>query len=169
MSRARKPKRPGRPQRRGVRKASPGAVIGGMKRMKVRAIPAQAKKREPYKPVYIREKGRTARSMKFTQVISPRHEAEMYRPAHMQMAMFDPLMLEARTSLLSTCIYSFDYDPKTFSLDITFWGYKQRYKAGTWRYYRVPMDIVENLIKASSKGRYFYYNIRTSFQYKRIR
>ena len=36
-------------------------------------------------------------------------------------------------------------------------------------YFNVPESIVLDLSQASSKGRFFYYNIRTSYRFERIR
>jgi hypothetical protein len=36
-------------------------------------------------------------------------------------------------------------------------------------YFRVPESVVLNLSQAQSKGRYFYYNIRMSYEFRRIR
>ena len=36
-------------------------------------------------------------------------------------------------------------------------------------YYNVPESVVLDLSEASSKGRYFYYNIRTSYKFRRVR
>ena len=38
-----------------------------------------------------------------------------------------------------------------------------------YEYYDVPAPIVGFLSTAQSKGRYFYYNIRTNYKFKRIR
>ena len=42
-------------------------------------------------------------------------------------------------------------------------------EGGVYDYYDVPESVVNNLIDAHSKGRYVYYNIRTSYEFKRIR
>ena len=40
---------------------------------------------------------------------------------------------------------------------------------GVYDYYNVPESVVLDFANAQSKGRYFYYNIRTSYEFKRIR
>lgn len=40
---------------------------------------------------------------------------------------------------------------------------------GVYDYYNVPESTVITLSQAQSKGRYFYYNIRTTYEFKRIR
>ena len=40
---------------------------------------------------------------------------------------------------------------------------------GVYDYFKVPESVVITLAQAQSKGRYFYYNIRTSFEFERIR
>ena len=42
-------------------------------------------------------------------------------------------------------------------------------EGGVYDYYNVPESVVLTLADAPSKGRYIYYNIRTSYEYKRIR
>lgn len=43
------------------------------------------------------------------------------------------------------------------------------FKSGTtYSYTDVPKEVVDNLMSASSKGSYFYYNIRTSYDYQKI-
>ena len=42
-------------------------------------------------------------------------------------------------------------------------------EGGVYDYYNVPESVVIELSQAQSKGRYVYYNIRTSYEYKRIR
>ena len=40
---------------------------------------------------------------------------------------------------------------------------------GVYDYYQVPESVVITLSQAQSKGRYFYYNIRTTYEFRRIR
>lgn len=54
------------------------------------------------------------------------------------------------------------YDDEKETMDITFLS------GSTYRYFDVPMDEYEQLIKASSKGRYFWRNIRDNYSYKRL-
>ena len=63
----------------------------------------------------------------------------------------------------STAIKRFKYWTKEKRLRIWF------VKGGVWDYYDVPESRVINLAQAQSKGNFFYYNIRTSFEFKRIR
>ena len=42
-------------------------------------------------------------------------------------------------------------------------------EGGVYDYYKVPESVVLTLADAQSKGRYFYYNIRTSYDFRRIR
>lgn len=70
--------------------------------------------------------------------------------------------------------------PQTLLLDSTairrfkYWINQKRLriwfvKKGVYDYYDVPESRVINLAQAQSKGNFFYYNIRTSFEYRRIR
>ena len=64
----------------------------------------------------------------------------------------------------STAIKRFKYYFKEKRLRIWF------VKKGVYDYYGVPESVVLHLANAPSKGRYFYYNIRTSYgKPKRIR
>ena len=63
----------------------------------------------------------------------------------------------------STAIRRFKYWIKEKRLRIWF------VKKGVYDYYNVPESRVINLAQAQSKGNFFYYNIRTSFEFKRIR
>ena len=42
-------------------------------------------------------------------------------------------------------------------------------EGGVYDYYNVPESVFNELVDAHSKGRYAYYNIRTSYEFKRIR
>jgi hypothetical protein len=81
---------------------------------------------------------------------------------------FKPYTTTQTPSLESTAIQAMSYDPKTNQLWITFWGYKQRWVGNTYVYYRFPEKEWIRLNEASSKGRYFYYNIRGKYQYSRV-
>lgn len=67
--------------------------------------------------------------------------------------------------LQSTAISRFKYWIDQKRLRIWFVGDKKN----VYDYYQVPESIVTTLAQAQSKGNYFYYNIRTSFDFKRIR
>ena len=70
--------------------------------------------------------------------------------------------------------------PQTLLLDSTaikrfkYWIDQKRLriwfvKKGVYDYYNVPESVVITLAQAQSKGNYFYYNIRTSYEFRRIR
>lgn len=62
----------------------------------------------------------------------------------------------------STAISRVEYDPNTFELIITFPDGRE------YQYNGVRPRRVENLMKADSHGSFFFYNIRTSFDYDEI-
>lgn len=62
----------------------------------------------------------------------------------------------------STAIAAYRYSPTQRILQIDF------VKGGTYNYFNVPRFTVMALGRAQSKGRYFYYNIRTTFQFQRV-
>lgn len=102
---------------------------------------------------------------RISRVYSERPETKAISP----MVAFKPYTTAQPISAESTAIHSMGYDPKTRLLWITFWGYKQRKKGSTYVYYNVPDTIWTALNEAGSKGRYFYYFIRTVYQYSRVR
>jgi hypothetical protein len=63
----------------------------------------------------------------------------------------------------STVIKSFSYRISKERLTIQFQS------GHIYEYYDVPKFVVESLGNAPSKGHYFYYNIRKSFKYQRIK
>ena len=65
--------------------------------------------------------------------------------------------------LVSTAIRRFKYWTETKRLRIWF------VKGGVYDYSNVPESVVILLSQAQSKGRFFYYNIRTIYNYSRIR
>ncbi|MHA2219950.1 MAG: KTSC domain-containing protein, partial [Candidatus Hodarchaeales archaeon] len=104
-------------------------------------------------------KARERRAIKTEKVISPRHEADLTGPVAFA-------ILQMEGDILSTAIYTFDYDPSTLTLQIQFWKIRVKNKrvvsrrpGNVYMYFQVPSSIHDNLIRASSKGRYFYYNI----------
>ena len=65
--------------------------------------------------------------------------------------------------LRSTSIRRFKYFIEEKRLRIWF------VSKGVYDYYNVPEGVVLDLSQAPSKGRYTYYNIRTTYKFKRIR
>lgn len=78
-----------------------------------------------------------------------------------------PLPSQPRTpqglTLLSSVIKTFKYRIKRRRLRIWFQS------GHVYDYFDVPMSVVQQLSLAPSKGRYFYYNIRTSYRFRRVR
>lgn len=62
----------------------------------------------------------------------------------------------------STAISRVEYDPKKLELIITFPDSRE------YIYYNVRPRRVERLMRADSHGSFFFYNIRTSFDYEEI-
>ena len=86
-------------------------------------------------------------------VISPRHEAYLIHPGK-------EFGGKVRESLLSTCFAKYEYDPKTFSLKVWFWAYKQRGISGVYILWDIAQWEFQEFLQASSKGRHFYYTWR---------
>ena len=66
------------------------------------------------------------------------------------------------TLLLSTAIKRYKYNLRSRVLRIWF------VNGGSYDYFDVPESIIYDLDRAPSKGRYFYYNIRTSFKFQKV-
>ena len=106
-------------------------------------------------------KQREKRAIKTERAISPRYQADLIMPGV-------PFAVEQMEGVLdSTAICNFDYDPLTLTLKVQFW--RSRIRKGkvvsqrpgsVYIYFQVPEKVHQEFIRASSKGRYFYYNIR---------
>ena len=108
-----------------------------------------------------------------TRAFSERREAKAISPmvAHVPFT-----TAQAAATIDSTAIYSFSYDRKRLLLRITFW--KTRMRKGVIKYlgagsiywyYKVPEDVFDAFQRASSKGRFFYYFIRSTYKHTRVR
>lgn len=68
-----------------------------------------------------------------------------------------------RIPVESTNLASVGYDPESSTLEIEFRN------GGIYQYFGVPQHIYEELINASSKGQYFYHNIRNAaYPYNKV-
>ena len=65
--------------------------------------------------------------------------------------------------MLSTAIKSWKYSPKKRILTLTW------VSGHVYNYFDVPASVIQHLENAPSKGRYVYYNVRTSFKYTRVK
>jgi hypothetical protein len=108
---------------------------------------------------------RSKGSQLISKVYSPRWETKLAQHA----VAYKPFSTKQLVSGESTAIYSMAYNPKKKLLWITFWKYKQRGMGSTYVYYRVNPDVWEGLTEASSKGRYFWYFIRSRYKYSRTK
>ncbi len=63
----------------------------------------------------------------------------------------------------SSMIYAVAYDEPARALDVVF------YKSGVYRYFDVPKDVYEGLLKASSKGSYMRSMIIDCYRYEQVR
>ena len=128
------------------------------------------KKRTPHKvrkhrKIVTRWRGTRARGREvISRVYAERPETKAISP----MVAYKPYITQQLPSGESTAIYSMEYDPKTKLLIIIFWGYKQRKRGSKYVFYDVPQNIWIGLCEAGSKGRYFYYFIRTKYKYSRV-
>ncbi len=97
------------------------------------------------------------KTLKVRQVVSLRGRTTLAEAA----APGQPITAQTLT-LLSTALRKYKYNIKSQTLRIWF------VKGGTYDYFDVPETIVFELDRAPSKGRYFYYNIRTSFKFQKV-
>ena len=63
----------------------------------------------------------------------------------------------------SSMISAFKYDPAKKELDVMFT------RTGRYRYFDVPLDVVEELRQSDSKGSYMRYVIINEFEYEKLR
>ena len=106
--------------------------------------------------------------------ISPHYEANLLFPDR-PFSVRTELIRKIQGGYISTAIHSFEYIPDTKTLKVTFWKIRirkgkivSRRAGSTYLFFNVSNRRYLNFLKASSKGRYFYYNIRGWFKYKRI-
>jgi hypothetical protein len=59
-----------------------------------------------------------------------------------------------RVPVCSSNLRSVGYDDWTDTLEVEFWN------GGIYQHYNVPYSLYDGLMHASSKGRYYYYNLR---------
>jgi hypothetical protein len=62
----------------------------------------------------------------------------------------------------SSNLHSIAYDKKTKTLQIKFKG------GGLYQYNQVPEKIFRAILRAKSKGKYFWRNVRDEYEYKRL-
>jgi hypothetical protein len=93
----------------------------------------------------------------FTTAISYRYAADLLDP---QRGFTDDREAHSHGSR-STAIISFTYIDERRFLMLHWWkDWKQGIPGPTYGYFNVPWETYEELVRASSKGRYIYYNIR---------
>ncbi len=67
-----------------------------------------------------------------------------------------------RDYISSSSIVSVGYDPATETLEIEF------NSGAVYQYYNVSQSIYEELMEASSKGKFFAYQVKNFFPYSRV-
>lgn len=67
-----------------------------------------------------------------------------------------------RYSVASSNVTSVGYDSATETLEVQFWN------GSVYQYYNVPENVYDQLIKASSKGRFLHTYIRNAYPYSRV-
>ena len=67
------------------------------------------------------------------------------------------------TDLDSSSLHSVEYSTQTTTLEVAFC------RGSVYRYFDVPFDIYDALLRAESKGRYFIASIRTNFRFERLK
>ena len=105
-----------------------------------------------------------------SKAISPRHKANLIGPDRpFAEAIGAKARIAAGLGLGSTAIVTFEYIPDRKVLILHWWkDWKRGIPGVKYAYYGVPWKEYENLVNASSKGRYIYYNIRMNYNFKRL-
>ena len=67
-----------------------------------------------------------------------------------------------RNSVQSSNLSSVGYDSENQILEIEF------KKSGIYQYYKVPLNVYNGLMNASSHGEYFNANIKNNFEFNKI-
>ena len=144
----------------------------GTSTMQVEKVKPSPKHRTGKQIIKLRTKSKIMRGARtgvgvetISRVYSPRWETKLAQQA----VGYKPFATQQKVSGESTAIYSMSYNPKTKWLWITFWKYKQKGPGSSYVYYGVPQEVWEMLVEASSKGRYFWYYIRGSYNYSRTK
>ncbi len=68
-----------------------------------------------------------------------------------------------RKSVSSSNLHSVGYDPESQTLEIEF------NNGGIYQYYYVPESVHNELMSASSHGKYFHRHIKNKYRWTRIR
>ena len=67
------------------------------------------------------------------------------------------------------CLYTLDSSVLTSAAYSTDETLRLEFRTGpVYRYFRVPPNIFQNLMTATSKGAYYHRNIRKDFPYQRV-
>jgi len=67
-----------------------------------------------------------------------------------------------RQRVSSSNLHSVGYDPETMTLEIKF------HSGGIYQYFNVPIQKVQGLLGAASKGGYFASNIKGVYRYRKV-
>ena len=105
-----------------------------------------------------------------SKAFSPRHEAQLIAPDRpFAEAIGAKARIAAGLGLGSTAIVSFEYIPERNVLILHWWkDWKRGIPGVKYAYFNVPWEEYQNLLNASSKGRYIYYNIRMNYRFQRL-
>ena len=134
------------------------ARVSGKSARKKRARPKPVSKRQVRKSVQRSQVKFRKTTLEVKAPVSQRG-----RTGYMEQAAPDQPQLPQQLLMQSTALKKFKYWINEKRLRIWF------VEGGVYDYYNVPESIVMSLSNAQSKGRFFYYNIRTSFEFERIR
>lgn len=69
---------------------------------------------------------------------------------------------ERSGKVISSALREVKYDPRSHSLEVRF------VTGRTYRYSNVPPELYDDLIKADTKGAFFYAHIRDRFPYREL-
>lgn len=105
-----------------------------------------------------------------SRAFSPRHRANLITPDRpFAEAIGAKARIASGIGLGSTAIVTFEYIPEREVLILHWWkDWKRGIPGEKYAYYDVPEREHTNLVNASSKGRYIYYNIRMNYRFRRL-
>ena len=76
---------------------------------------------------------------------------------------FDRLSLKESSSIAAAA-----YDRHKRTLRVTFTPGKASHRGGTYDYFEVPPNVVDEFLKAESLGRFVNWQIKPRFKYKKV-
>ena len=132
-----------------------------------------------------RTTGRSARAKRRPKPVSKRQVRQSIKKSQLKirkttLEVKKVVSMRGRSQMMEQAPMDQPQAPQTLLMDSTairkfkYWTEEERLRiwfvsGHVYDYYKVPESVVISLSRAQSKGRYFYYNIRMSYRFRRIR